>query len=64
MSVWQHIFPPFDAWWPNIVAAVLWGAPAGAVAVWRSVVAHRSRRALHEKLDAIHAHLGISGGDE
>jgi hypothetical protein len=28
MSVWQHVFPPFDAWWPNIIASVVWATPA------------------------------------
>lgn len=60
MTIWQHLFPPFDAWWPNIIAAALWGAPTAVVVLWRSVKAHRSRLALHAKLDALHAHLGIS----
>lgn len=58
-SLWQHVFPPFDTWWPNIVGAVVWGTPPGSYALWRSVKARRSRRSLHAKLDALHQHLGI-----
>lgn len=28
MTIWQHLFPPFDAWWPNIIAQVAWTVPA------------------------------------
>jgi hypothetical protein len=28
MGIWQHVFPPFDAWWPNIIASVVWATPA------------------------------------
>lgn len=59
MNLWQHVFPPFDTWWPNIVAAVVWGTPAAGVAGWHGVRAHKSRKALHAKVDALHAHLGI-----
>jgi hypothetical protein len=31
MSIWAHIFPPFDAWWPNIIAAFVWATPAFVV---------------------------------
>jgi hypothetical protein len=27
MTLWQHLFPPFDAWWPNIMAQVVWTGP-------------------------------------
>jgi len=37
VSVWQHLFPPFDAVWPNIVASVIWATPAFLVSHW----AHR-----------------------
>lgn len=59
MTLWQHLFPPFDKWWPNILAALMWGTPTGAIAVWRMVTTHRSHRELHRKLDALHTHLGI-----
>jgi len=59
MTLWQHVFTPFDTWWPNIEAAFIWGTPAGAVAIWRTVKTHRSHREIHQKLDALHAHLGI-----
>ena len=27
MSIWGHIFPPFDAWWPNVFAAIIAWVP-------------------------------------
>jgi len=50
MSLWQHLFPPFDAWWPNIVAAVLWASPAFVVShlVHRKHADTRHRQLLTE----------------
>lgn len=62
MTLWQHIFPPFDAWWPNIVASVVWGTPASALAGLHVFKVRRSHRQLHEKIDQMHAHLGIAEG--
>jgi hypothetical protein len=33
-SLWHHLLPPFDAWWPNIIAAVVWATPAFVVSHW------------------------------
>lgn len=54
-----HIVPPFDTWWPNEYAAFWWGLPTAAVALWRSIRAHKSRKALHAKVDRLHARLGF-----
>lgn len=59
MNLWQHLLPPFDTWWPNIIGSAVWGVPGfilGAVHVARSRQSHRE---LHVKVDALHAHLGI-----
>lgn len=37
-----HLFPPFDAWWPNIIAALVW-APAAFAAQ------HVSLRRMHRR---------------
>jgi len=29
-----HLFPPFDAVWPNLVASISWSVPALAVHHW------------------------------
>lgn len=31
MSIWQHLFPPFDAWWPNIIASAVVFVPTTIV---------------------------------
>lgn len=31
----RHLFPPFDAWWPNIYA-MIWSTPLTVVLVWLS----------------------------
>jgi len=63
MTLWQHLIPPFDTWWPNEYAAVWWGLPAAALTLWRSIQAHRSRKSLHAKLDELHTHLRIGTED-
>lgn len=55
MTVWQHIFPPFDAWWPNIVASVVWTVPVISVHHWlmkrhfKNQLAEHLRSLLEEK---------------
>lgn len=39
-GVWVHLFPQFDAWWPNIYAWLI-QTPLVALAVW---AVHRSMR--------------------
>lgn len=58
MSIWGHIFPPFDAWWPNIIAAVVWATPAFVI----SHIVHR-KHADKRHQDLIE-HINASRADQ
>lgn len=59
MTLLQHLIPPFDSWWPNIIGSAVWGVPGLVLGVWHIVRSRRSHRELHAKVDALHQHLGI-----
>lgn len=42
-QLWGHVFPSFDAWWPNIIASMVWVPLAAAC----SYFVHRRR---HDRL--------------
>lgn len=48
MTVWQHVFPPFDSWWPNVFAAVLAWVPT--LTVHHLLLRRHFRNQLAEKL--------------
>jgi hypothetical protein len=50
VTIWQHLFPPFDAWWPNIIAQVAWTVPALTVhhLLLRRHFKHQLAEKLHE----------------
>lgn len=51
-SLWLHLWPGWDALWPNILASIICG-----IVVWLWARRHIWR--LHQKLDRIHQHMGI-----
>lgn len=53
MSLWQHLLPPFDAWWPNIIASLVGTGPA--LAVHHLLLRRHFRRHLAERLREIGA---------
>ncbi len=50
-GIWVHIFTPFDTWWPNIEAAVVWGTPAAVLAIVHAARTRRLHRDVQDKLD-------------
>jgi len=61
---WPHLWPGWDAVWPNILASVAWAIP-GWIALRRRLRHLRQRvDHLHDKHDAITAHLGVPMSDD
>lgn len=52
MTVLGHLWPGWDALWPNILASILCGVVAWLYARWHL-------RRIHRKLDRLHQHLGV-----
>jgi hypothetical protein len=52
-----HLFPPFDAWWPNIIANLVW-VPFAALAGFLWHRGHRRRHGeLKQELAALRKHV-------
>lgn len=56
-TVWQHVWPGWDAIWPNILASVITGTIAW---LW----ARRHLRLLHARHDQHDRHLAELRGDQ
>lgn len=52
-----HLFPPFDAWWPNIIASMVWGPVVVAV---QYMVGKRRHERLEALVARLHRHHGIA----
>jgi hypothetical protein len=69
-SIWDHLLPPWDAWWPNIIASIVWTVPVlviqhrSLLRKHRAELLHQTERlfaALADQTDEIHDR--VLGGD-
>lgn len=68
---WPHLWPGWDAVWPNILASVVWAVPGWLALRRRLRHLRRQVGGLHDrhaehaaKLDALTAHLNVPVGDD
>ena len=50
-GLWQHLWPGFDAVWPNILASIAWAVPGGLM----HLHTRRQHRHTREQLAELHA---------
>lgn len=53
MTIWDHLFPPFDSWWPNIIAAFAWATPT--FVLHHALLRRHHRRSLVEHAAQVRA---------
>jgi hypothetical protein len=59
VTIWDHLLPPFDTWWPNIVASLVWAVPG----LLMHLHTRRRLKVLHAKHDELRSKISASGGD-